>query len=309
MLTQCPHCGEVFRVHAEQLRLARGLARCGACERVFSTLDRLVDEDAVGPASRSAAPAARAREAHAPSAAGKEPAARTRSADQNDEYQVLPKRHLSAEQHGILFTAPGSAEGSAAPESEPFISMDGLNAATETQDVPLELEADLRALRGARSPRKSHAGWLIACVVLALLLGAQVLWSYRDLWLVGHPEWRAALSKLCDRVGCDATAPSDPARIELLSRDVRDHPQYRDALLVNATIVNRSVHAQSYPIIELDLFDRGGRLSGVRRFEPHEYLDASIDAHAGMPSGQPVLVVLEVVSPGDDAVSFEFRFL
>jgi hypothetical protein len=269
---------------------------------VFSALERLVDEAAARPAPQPAVrpPPPQASTGKAPPAAAGAHA---------DDYEVLPERHLSAEQHAILFTAPGSSEAPAARESGPYISAQALNAVSDSAEVPVQLAEDLRALRGAKRARSRRGAWLIACIALALLLAAQLAWRYREAWLAEYPQWRSSLAALCARVGCDATAPSDPARIELLSRDVRDHPQYRDVLLVNATIVNRSARALSYPIIELGLFDRGGRVSGVRRFEPREYLDASIDATAGMPPARPIVVVLEVVAPSDDAVSFEFRFL
>ncbi|NNM01160.1 MAG: hypothetical protein HKO62_10450, partial [Gammaproteobacteria bacterium] len=44
-------------------------------------------------------------------------------------------------------------------------------------------------------------------------------------------------------------------------------------------------------------------------FEPGEYLDESIDPAAGMPPERLVFVVLELSTPADEAVSFEFSFL
>jgi hypothetical protein len=97
--------------------------------------------------------------------------------------------------------------------------------------------------------------------------------------------------------------------LHVVSRDVRDHPQFKDALLVNATIVNDAGFAQPYPVVELTLFDQSGVALGVRRFEPREYLDVSVDIDAGMQPQQSIYIVLEIAGTSSEAVSFEFKFL
>jgi len=41
-ITQCPHCGTSFRVSEEQLSIANGSVRCGACLQVFSARNHIV---------------------------------------------------------------------------------------------------------------------------------------------------------------------------------------------------------------------------------------------------------------------------
>ncbi|MEX0623129.1 DUF3426 domain-containing protein [Saccharospirillum sp.] len=41
-ITQCPHCGTSFRVSDEQLSIANGSVRCGACLQVFSARKHIV---------------------------------------------------------------------------------------------------------------------------------------------------------------------------------------------------------------------------------------------------------------------------
>jgi hypothetical protein len=113
----------------------------------------------------------------------------------------------------------------------------------------------------------------------------------------------------CDRLGCRLKTGSATDEIELLARDVRDHPQYLDTLLVNATLVSLSETTTLFPVIQLGLYGQTGEVIGVRRFEPGEYLDKSIDLGAGMPPNRSVYIVLEVAGVGARAVSFEFTFL
>ncbi|QOY93973.1 zinc-ribbon domain-containing protein [Massilia sp. UMI-21] len=67
LATQCPHCGTMFRVAADQLKLRGGIVRCGACTQVFDGSAALVDMAAAAPSS--ALPSARRRLAAEPASA------------------------------------------------------------------------------------------------------------------------------------------------------------------------------------------------------------------------------------------------
>jgi hypothetical protein len=47
----------------------------------------------------------------------------------------------------------------------------------------------------------------------------------------------------------------------------------------------------------------------MRRFSPAEYLAEGVDITRGVVAQAPVQVVLEVMDPGEAAVSFQFDFL
>ncbi|MCC2973129.1 zinc-ribbon and DUF3426 domain-containing protein [Massilia sp. IC2-476] len=51
LATQCPHCGTMFRVAADQLKLRGGIVRCGACTEVFDGNTALVDLATAAPPS------------------------------------------------------------------------------------------------------------------------------------------------------------------------------------------------------------------------------------------------------------------
>ena len=55
LATQCPHCGTMFRVASDQLKLRGGIVRCGACQEIFDGSASLVDLDAL-PVRAPAAP-------------------------------------------------------------------------------------------------------------------------------------------------------------------------------------------------------------------------------------------------------------
>ena len=57
------------------------------------------------------------------------------------------------------------------------------------------------------------------------------------------------------------------------------------------------------------LYDVNGSVVGARRFQPHEYLDHSIDPDLGMSGSKPLYIVMELGGDATRATSFEFTFL
>ncbi len=173
---------------------------------------------------------------------------------------------------------------------------------------------DVEALRSylRESDARERAGspwWGIAAALLLVALLGQAAWYQRE-WILDHvPGLRAHWQAWCEGKACALPPRRDVAMLHIVSRDVRDHPQYRDALLVNATIVNDAEFTQPFPVVELTLFDQAGVALGVRRFQPREYLDASLNVEAGMKPRQSIYVVLEIAGTSTEAVSFEFKFL
>jgi hypothetical protein len=150
--------------------------------------------------------------------------------------------------------------------------------------------------------------WLLGACLLLLLFGGQYAWFHRDSLVAHFPGLIPRLTALCERLNCTVHRQRDLAAIKLVNRDVRDHPRYDDALLVNVTLSNEAAETQPFPGVRLLLFDTNGQRIAYRDFQPREYLDASIDVNAGMTPRQPVHVVLELMGATAAAVSFEFVF-
>lgn len=145
-------------------------------------------------------------------------------------------------------------------------------------------------------------------LALLLLLGGQYLWFNRDA-LAADPDWRPTLERFCGMTGCSLPLQSDLQQLVITNRDVRQHPTVKQALLINATFENRAEFDQPYPVFEVSFTDVGGKPVAVRRFQPDEYLGNTAAELQGLPAGAPVQVVLELMDPGEEAVSFQFSFL
>jgi predicted Zn finger-like uncharacterized protein len=123
----------------------------------------------------------------------------------------------------------------------------------------------------------------------------------------GRRAAAVAAAAVC-RLSCDLPAYADPERIALLNRDVSPHPSVADALLITASFRNDAVWPQAWPVLELSMADLDGRLVALRRFSPVDYLGQPPERPVLAP-GESVLVELEVVDPGNQAIAFEFAFL
>ena len=144
--------------------------------------------------------------------------------------------------------------------------------------------------------------------LLLLLLGLQWVYFNRGT-LAGDASLRPALEHVCSVLDCQLPLRVDLARLEIIDRDVRKHPNADAALLINASIANRAGFNQPYPIFAISFSDMAGKPVAMRRFLPREYLDEAADTVAGMEPDVPVHIVLEVQDPGETAVSFQFGFL
>ena len=150
--------------------------------------------------------------------------------------------------------------------------------------------------------------WALFALVLVALAAVQLAFIERQPLLAWAPQAAPLIDALCARLPCLERREA-ASSVRLLARDVREHPSYRDALLVNATIVNDAKTPSPYPVIDLRLRDAAGNVLSARQFQPSEYLDQSIDLAAGMPSARPVYIVLELAGNASNAVSFEFTFM
>lgn len=298
MFTNCPQCHRQFRIRATQLSVADGQVKCGYCGQQFNAIERLHDK---------------------PLAPQKQPVA-----------VVQARKELDQEPQ---FDIPGSNETTVETVTpEPPPEQDSLS--TEVPEFETELETkhgpdvEQTALSGQQAQasaymfsedllddKPSGSGfvnrvlWALSTLLVAVVLVAQLVWFNRDALISRYPEMLPWLQDICARWHCEPIRYRNVSAIKLINRDVRDHPRYKQALLVNATMANQAHRTQPFPVVQLILYNDNGRLIAHRQFNPVDYLDRSIDINRGMQPDVSVHFVLEVIDPTEDAVSFEFKFL
>jgi len=152
-------------------------------------------------------------------------------------------------------------------------------------------------------------GMIAAIVILVIgILGQSVL--FRSYQLAKQfPSLTPMLTSLCNSIPCRYSGSADISAIEVRNRDMRSHPNQKNALLVSTAVVNNASFDQPYPIIAIKLFDLSGHTVATRYFKPDEYLENLYSKFLLMESGTPVHITLAVLDPGDDAINFEISFL
>lgn len=167
----------------------------------------------------------------------------------------------------------------------------------------------LRAARPSQTSTPSRRRWWLGVAALAIMLLIQVLYAERER-LLAIPTYRGWAESACRVLGCEIPGSNQTLEgLALVSRDIRKHPTVEGALLITATLANRSERVRAYPVLELRLSDLDERPIAMRRFRPSEYVSDRARIANGMPPDTTLPVEFEVVDPGPEAVAFEFRFL
>lgn len=150
--------------------------------------------------------------------------------------------------------------------------------------------------------------WLLGCLILVGIAIGQLGYIKR-LELSQQPENRATAILICQIFDCDLPPLRDIRAITINNRDIRQHSDVKNALLMNITIINNARFDQPFPRMMLTITGTTGDLIARRIFKPVEYLREHKSSDDVLKSQSPVHFVLEIDDPGKDATGFEFDFL
>ncbi len=287
MFAQCPECLTIYELDAATLAQAHGTVGCGECGATFNALPTLADALPEAPF------------------------------DSLLVHPTSPAPPILMMPVTVGALSPSEADGESPPPGDADNDVRGDTAITADppeqtlDDAPDDDEA--RPLPSfARRRRRHHAPrhtwrWVAACLLLTLCLGAQLAWAERKP-LTADPSTRPWLARACSLFGCKLPPVQDLARLQLLSRDVRPHPDVPGALLISATVRNNAPFTQPYPIVSIALSDLDENRIAMRRFRPSKYIANPEIRAAGLAPGATTALMFEVKDPGRDAVAFQFGF-
>ncbi len=273
-VTRCPNCGSTFNTSQRQLNSSGGLARCGACLRVFPAADNLVEpgEDS-DPADSVFIGQAPAGTTQAPPA-GKN--------DSDDETLAEPV---------------------AIPEFEPRFEV----LPDDRQKALGQLRPTSNLRVGKSSNWIAFTGKTTLALMLLLLMSVQYLW--RHLPVYSQVDWlRPHYARICELAGCELPAYSRVISFRNDNTALRTHPDYPDAYLLVAQFHNAAPFPQPFPVVVLRFTSLDARTVAVREFAPGEYLPPGLLALDLMPPDSPVQFELELMNPGPEAVNYEVSF-
>jgi predicted Zn finger-like uncharacterized protein len=162
------------------------------------------------------------------------------------------------------------------------------------------------------APRRHRVGrwlWGLGVLLLAVGLAVQTAWWRRG-ELVRMPEVQSVLRQVCPWLGYRVPLPRLPGTIEILQSSLATDPDRPQALRLRLVLVNRAETGQRAPLLELELYDEGGALLGVRRFDPAQYLEEGSPALAqGLIPNRPTRAGLDVALADAQPTGFRVRLL
>ncbi|OAB61729.1 hypothetical protein AY599_02440 [Leptolyngbya valderiana BDU 20041] len=168
---------------------------------------------------------------------------------------------------------------------------------SEDRDEPGPI-LDLPGIGEGGGPASSI--WVVASLALSLILVTQLAFQWTD--------ESSGLRSWIDGDVSSATAGNPREAIQITSRDMHRHPSLDDAVIVSATLRNRSEERLAWPVLEVRLYDASQQVLGVRRLQPEDYLVNPDNAELGMPSELIVPVIIEFVVGTTLPSGFDFRF-
>jgi len=298
MYVACPSCKALYPVTAEYLRLAAGKVRCSACDTQFDASSSVFDDPQAALDYQYPIQQTLKEEIEDLVDRALDDGVELVSAD-DVEQVVTGVTSLPGRTDIDSYAWPAAAEFCAADVDAP-----GPGEYAVRDKIADDFLLEDHGVQGARTAW----GAIAAALLLTALLVAQYAYTER-FRLVQISALRPAIELLCLPLECNLPLRRDLARVEMIEREVREHPNVGDALLVHAAFVNRADFVQAYPVLQVSFSDVAGTPVAVRRFRPEEYLRETLPADTGMAPGQQSLVMLEVIDPGERAVSFQFDFM
>lgn len=183
--------------------------------------------------------------------------------------------------------------------SEPALRDDSL---LELSEDPLHLD-----WQQPKKPWGRWIGWGLLNIIAAGALATQyTVYHFEE--LARQDQYRPWFEAICPEIGCTLPSKVDIAQIRSTNLVVRSHPQYMDALMVDAILYNRAQFAQPFPLLELRFADLNGQLIASSRFRPSEYLSGELAGQDEMPPQTPIHISLEIKDPGAKAVNYSLSF-
>lgn len=213
-----------------------------------------------------------------------------RKEDPRDEF-TEQLRHVEA--HAAAAQADNGTDFAINPRREQLIRA--------IEPAPLEV---------AWQPRRDRRisgwlGWPLALLLAAGIVAQIALFRFDS--LSKQAPWRGLYSKVCPPLDCQLPPQQDLRAIHTSNLVVLSHPQTRDALVVDAVLLNTAPFDQPFPKLLLNFTDLKNKPVASRLFEPRDYLQGELAGRKQMPSGSPVHIAIEIVDPGSEAVNYDLR--
>jgi predicted Zn finger-like uncharacterized protein len=275
LATTCPQCKTSFKVVPDQLKLRRGLVRCGVCQHVFSGIDYISQ---VLPTPNKEAPAKASPPTDeednlntaffipdtvlAPNTKMMTDAFESRVNRESVELAKPPSSIKLREDDKLLRKG--------APKSSLF---------DQTEDSELEAVnffSDEESRKGMRGfSNRSELFFGLATVALCALLVLQILIGARHSIAAYFPSISPAIETLSSIVGLKVETPRALDGLTIESFELQASTS-AGVYSLSAILRNGATHVVRWPAIELSLTDNAGNVQLKKVLLPAEYLQSML---------------------------------
>ena len=266
-IARCPACETMFKVVADQLKIAQGWVRCGQCGEVFDASLPFVPDETVVPALVQAPPP---EDAENPQPAPISP----------DDLEVHRMAEAAAQNELSKPTGPPGPADTQAPQEVELREIETPQPEAAEPDAAIEVSFVQDARHGEfwKKPLiRAALGLLVMLLLSALAL--QWLVQQKDILAALHPRLIPLLETLCRPLECEIR----PLRrigslaIDSSSFSKNGPDSYRLAFVLK----NNDVTALEIPALEVTLTDNRDQVLTRRVVTPGQFgaLAATLGAH------------------------------
>jgi hypothetical protein len=252
------------------------VARTPDTEHIDASVDKM--RDLLGPVSEPSA-------SEAEPAAGEEPPA----SDTEGANRGLQRTQLPSGLQPLYAGIPGAE------------TADG---ALDTSDATPETAAPLQAYDTNVRAWQLTFWWLGLAVLIGL--GAWQVRTYYLFDLAQVPALRPYLAGFCRLAACEVPARRNSQLIDLVGTSVETHPEVPGALRVTASLINRASFEQRFPLLEVTLSDKLGRVVGRRTYSDYR---SPQNQNALLAPDVVTHVTLDLATPSEQAIGYEIQLI
>jgi len=292
--TQCPQCLTIFGIKTSQLIQLQGTVRCGNCFKIFAADKSLV----LPPKSALAFIAPQKKKTKTRLNLNQQP---TTKQTYHPRKTLLKHQKNTEDSTTIPTYIIKLAENLNPVQHRIFPLLFTFKKANKNL-----ISNDAQASKQTHSKQPFIMYWALGTLLFIFLWCGQYVWFNRNT-LANYPELYPWLTKMCNLLPCQLAAFSDPDQIQVIARDLSNHPTLKDELRLHAIISNNAKLEQSYPTLSLNFTDINGKLITSNIFQPKDYLSGTTLLEV-MPIGIPIHLVIDLSDPGHEATGFSLTF-
>jgi predicted Zn finger-like uncharacterized protein len=197
------------------------------------------------------------------------------------------------------------------PDIEPPLSAERNTASSRPTNNTINLSAIPSESIQFRQKAKKNGPFStlmygLAITVCLLALFIQTLWIKQSEWL--YTDTLFPLYQLGYQISQQPIPlKRSPELITNQKLVIQPHDEYKDAVRVSLLLQNNASFAQPFPTLKMSFSDLHGRMVAQRTLKPTQYIDTITFPDYLMPSGQPIQIQLDFMSPGRRAINYQLE--